>query len=66
MKKSNKNSIPRRVLQFFIRNEVSAIDKAFKDVNDDPLLQNCKRATFYTLGKRQAFLDGLSTGLKTH
>ncbi|XP_072377702.1 uncharacterized protein [Diabrotica undecimpunctata] len=75
----DKTAIRRIVHQFFFRNEIPTIDKVLAAVNDDESLPNFKRnETWVNAGhtnshvwvnetvksSRQAFLSGLSAGLK--
>lgn len=52
---ADKHAIRRKVHQFFFRNEVPTIEKVLKEVNDDDLLPNFKRTTFYKLLKSLNF-----------
>uniref|UniRef100_A0A6P7G871 Uncharacterized protein LOC114338835 n=1 Tax=Diabrotica virgifera virgifera TaxID=50390 RepID=A0A6P7G871_DIAVI len=51
----NKEAIRRIIHQFFFRNEIPTTEKVLRVVNEDPVLSNFKRTTFFKLLKEINF-----------
>lgn len=54
----DKNTIRRKVHEFFFRNEHPTVEKVLRTVNDDPDLPNFKKSTFFKILKKLNFKYG--------